>query len=85
MIFECVGAKNGQFAEEALDRENAFELFMRIMSDPQCPARLSSFAYTNQELFSGLDGPTFAAPVTQAATALIAVTAPQRGLDFSAE
>jgi hypothetical protein len=36
MIFECVGAKNDQFVQEALDRENAFELFMWIMSDPQC-------------------------------------------------
>ncbi|MBP1888301.1 hypothetical protein J2Z50_006620 [Ensifer mexicanus] len=33
----------------------------------------------------GLTAPTFATPVTQAATALIAVTAFERGLDFSAE
>jgi hypothetical protein len=84
VIFECVGAQNNQFVQEALDRENVFELFMRIMNDPQCPARFLPFSCTMYELLSGL-GPNLAAPVVQTATALIANTATERGLDFSAE
>ena len=34
MTFELFGAQNDQFVEEALDCENAFELFMQVMNDP---------------------------------------------------
>ena len=57
---------------------------MRIMNDPQCPARFLPFSCTMYELLSGLT-PKLAAPVVQTATALIADTATERGLDFSAE
>jgi hypothetical protein len=41
VIFKRVGAQNDQFVQEALHRENAFELFMRIMNDPQPCALLA--------------------------------------------
>jgi hypothetical protein len=50
--------QNDQFVQEALDRENAFELFMRIMNDPQCPARFLPFSCTMYELLSGLTART---------------------------
>ena len=58
MIFECVGAQNDQFVPEAQDRENAFELFMRIMNDPQWLARCLPFSCTMCELLSGLTART---------------------------
>ena len=84
MIFECVGAQNDQFVPEAQDPENAIELFMRIMNDPQCPARAcrSRAPCTS---FSRGSRPKLAAPVVQTATAMIDDTATERGLDFSAE
>ena len=50
MIFEYVGVQNDQFVQKALDRENVFELFMRIMNDPQCAARCLPFSCTMYEL-----------------------------------
>ena len=58
MIFECVAAQNDQFVQKALDRENVFELFMRIMIDPQCPARCLPFSCTMYELLLGLTAET---------------------------
>jgi hypothetical protein len=54
MIFECVGAQNDQFVQKALDRENVFEPFMRIMNDPQCPVRCLPFSCAMYELLSAL-------------------------------
>jgi hypothetical protein len=58
VIFECVGAQNDQFVQKALDRENVFELFMRIMNDPQWPLRCLPFSRTMYELLSGLTAET---------------------------
>jgi hypothetical protein len=58
VIFERVGAQNDQFVQKALDRENVFELFMRIMNDPQYPARCLPFSWTMYELLSGLTAET---------------------------
>jgi hypothetical protein len=84
VIVECVAAQNDQFVQEALDHEIAFELFMRIMNDPQCPAHFLPFLCTMYELLSRLTART-SAPVVQTATALIADTATKRGLDIAAE
>ena len=84
VVFECVGAQNDQFVQKALDREDVFELFTRIMNDPQCPARCLPFSRTMYELLSG-SRPKLATPVVQTATAMIADIATERGLDFSAE
>ena len=84
MIFECVGAQNDQFVQKALDRENVFELFMRIMNDPQWLVRCLPFSCMMYELSRG-SRPRLAAPVVQTATAMIDDTAAERGLDFSAE
>ena len=85
MIFECVGAQNDQFVPEAQDRENAFELFMRIMNDPQWLARCLPFSCTMYRASLGAHGPNLAATVVQTARALIADTVTERGLDFSVE
>jgi hypothetical protein len=68
---------------EALDGENAFELFTWIMNDPQWPARILPFSCATS--FSRARCANFAAPVVQAATALIADTATERGLEVAAE
>lgn len=69
-------AKNDQFVHEA--RENAFELFMRPMNDTHHRAffGLSRAPCTS---FSGAHKLNLAARVVQAATALIADTATERG------
>jgi hypothetical protein len=84
VIFECVGAQNDQFVQEALDYENAFELFMRIMNDPQCPARFlrPRAPCTN---FSRGSLREFRGKVMRAAMALIADSATEGGLKVSAE
>lgn len=44
MIFECVGAQIDQFIHGTLDLENAFELFIRMMSDLRCLAFFATLA-----------------------------------------
>jgi hypothetical protein len=46
--------QNDQFVQEALDGENAFELFTWIMNDPQWPARILPLSCAMYELLSGL-------------------------------
>jgi hypothetical protein len=60
--------------------ENAFELFTWILNDPTV-AR----AHLAVLVLSRARRANFAAPVVQAATALIADTATERGLEVSAE
>jgi hypothetical protein len=85
VIFECVGAQNDQFVQEGLGRENAFELFMPIMNAHSAPARFLPFSCAMYEHLSGLTERIFAAPVVQAATAFIADSATERGLEVSAK
>ena len=46
--------QNDEFVQEALDCENAFELFMWIMNNSQWPARFLPFSSAMYELLSGL-------------------------------
>ena len=84
MIFECVGAQNDQFVQEGLGRENAFESFMRIMNAHSVRALLAVFV-RHVRTSLGAHCANFAAPVVQAATAFIADSATERGLEVSAE
>jgi len=54
------------------------------MNDPSCPALLAVLVH-HARASLGAHGPNLAAPVVQTATALIADTATERGLDVSAK
>jgi len=60
------------------------KIWRRIANLP-CLERFLPFLVHHMRAFLGAHGATFAAPVMQAATALIADTTTERGLDFSAE